>query len=120
MVAPTGTLCFRGPVTLVWLHRAAGGVPPALRFVRIIGPREDKKAPPGYACLDEFQVLQIRGARSRNHKKMSCTARHLHTNCVVRRCPLLLIFWTEPQYRRCLPISVGSIGYHLTYSSLNL
>jgi hypothetical protein len=30
------------------------------------------------------------------------------------------IFWTESQYRVCLPLSIGSIGYHFSSSPLNL
>jgi hypothetical protein len=30
------------------------------------------------------------------------------------------IFWTGPQYRACLPVSIGSIGYHFFDSCLNL
>ena len=38
-------------------------------------PKIHKKRPLGYACLDEFQICQTKGARSRNHKKMGCSAR---------------------------------------------
>ena len=33
---------------------------------------------------------------------------------------LMHIFWTEPQYRVSLPVSIGSIGYHFSCSPLNL
>jgi hypothetical protein len=39
-------------------------------------PKSIKKRPLGYACLDEFQICQTKGARSRNHKKMGCPAKH--------------------------------------------
>jgi hypothetical protein len=43
----------------------------------LFSPREsaaNKKTPPGYACLDDFQVWPTGGARSRNHKKMGSPA----------------------------------------------
>jgi hypothetical protein len=39
-----------------------------------------KKTPLRYARLDEFQVWQTEGARSRNHKKMGCQAKPSHTD----------------------------------------
>jgi hypothetical protein len=71
---------------------------------------KNKKTPLGYACLDETPDLQTGGARSRNHKKMGCPAKPLHTDRSMRRACSWHIFWTELQYRGCIPISIGSIG----------
>jgi hypothetical protein len=51
-----------------------------------------KKAPLGYACLDEVQVWQTGGARSRNHKKMGCTAFAIPANCSANQDPALGTF----------------------------
>jgi hypothetical protein len=53
---------------------------PKTPFVVFCHGSNTKKRPCGSACLDEFQVWQTGGARSRNHKKMGCPARPLHTD----------------------------------------
>ena len=45
-------------------------------FVGLTAPH--KKAPLDSSCPDAFRVWQIEGARSRNHKKLRCSA------CAVR------------------------------------
>ena len=83
-------------------------------------PEKHKKTPLRYACLDEFQVWQTEGARSRNHKKMGCQAKLLHTDHSVCYGPLDAHLLDRTQYRASLPFSIGSIGYHFSGSPLNL
>ena len=74
--------------------------------------KEHKKAPLGYACLDEFQIRQTEGRGAAITRKCA-----LQLGACTRISPLAgdcsrRIFWTEIQYRGCLPLSIGSIGYH--------
>jgi hypothetical protein len=74
------------PVGLVWLFCLESPLMPPTGAVakvhlrnagRVQRSQKSIKNAPRFACLDEYQICQTKGARSRNHKKMGRPARRL-------------------------------------------